>query len=60
MTYDPSKEIQAISDASRLRRKADQYHELASLAYRDGDHIDGERNTKLARECEAKLREVLA
>jgi hypothetical protein len=48
----------ATPEANRLFRKADQHWDMAGLARQDGDMVDAERHTKLARELEAQAREA--
>ena len=46
------------SDPQYCQNKADQHWELAGLARQDGDKADEERQTKLAREWQAKAAEA--
>ena len=41
-----------------LRRKADQHYEMAGLARQDGDAADAARHLKLAKEYDAKVKEL--
>lgn len=46
------------TDISRLQRKADQHWEMAGLARQDRDAADERRHTALAREAEARIKEL--
>ena len=47
------------TDVDRLQRKANQHWEMAGLARQDGDKTDAHNQTNLAREAEARIKELI-
>lgn len=46
-----------MKSAEGCRRKADQHWEMAGLARQDGDKVDAERHTQLARLWDQRARD---